>query len=110
MNSVFSLSALNPLWWSHAKTCSKPDRASWEAARKVPPVVKMDPSSTYMLRDRCCQDREISFKRGEVKIVEMIGDRGEPCGILWSRRMGLDEKPLKDRRTSRLCRKEDSLA
>ena len=30
----------------------------------------------------------MSLRRGNVKIAERIGERGEPCGVPWSRGMG----------------------
>jgi hypothetical protein len=64
---------------------------------KVRPVAKIDPSSTNMLRFRCFHEASVSLSNGEVKIAEMIGDRGEPCGVPWSTEKGLEVKLLKER-------------
>ena len=81
MNSVFSRSARSPLRCNQLRTSSKPEHARRAAERKVVEAAKIAPSSTNMLSEREGDQRSVSLRRGEVKIADRMGERGEPCGV-----------------------------
>ena len=81
MNSDFSGSAFRPFWASQPVISEKPSLTNLAEWMCVTPQLKMAPSSTYMLRPHCFHVELISFRRGEVKSVDRMGERGEPWGV-----------------------------
>ena len=69
------------------------------------PHAKMTLLSIYMPSDDLFQFRTL-WRRGEVYMIERMGDTGEPCGVLTVKSNGSDVLPLNLRWTVWFLRKD----
>ena len=81
MNSVLLESVQRPLRNNHVATSLNPETTRLADALDRMCVAVTVPSLTYIWRPHWDQEALTSFRIGEVKMVERMGERGEPWGV-----------------------------